>query len=226
MLDRLRLGCIKIERFVFSYKQTGWSCYLYLYSNMFTEKSSKSKQAVPKGIIGDRYYLYQDSILVQGYSVESGTKHINIFDVKKEHKVLSGKNTGVRFNVETVPKPLRHHKEKSILTQKAYIEKLKEISNQKLEAVSCDDDANLIHISENGFLVVCVTAFAQHLPLGLSPDHIWSLITYAFAKHVDNHAEELRSNFFKHKEKKSLLVETLDSFQMSKSGNPDSGASA
>jgi hypothetical protein len=71
-----------------------------------------------------------------------------------------------------------------------------------------------------------MTAFAQHLPLRLAPDDIWSLITYAFAKHVDENAEELRSLFVKHQGKKRLLVETSAGFQISQAGNPDSGASS
>ena len=78
------------------------------------------------------------------------------------------------------------------------------------------------------FLLPVLQPFAQHLPLGSSPDHIWTLITYAFAKHVvDAHAEELRSNFVAHEGKNKLIVRTPGDFQMSgHDGNPDSGASA
>ena len=164
-----------------------------LQSNMFGEEEfQEDRQAVPNGIIDSgSYNPSQDSIS----GIESGTQHVHTFEVKAEHKVLSSKKdgaTGVRFNVETVPKPLRRHKKKGILTRKVYIKKVNEVSNRQLEAVSRNDDVNIVHVSKNGFLVACVTAFAQHLPLGLSPDHIWALITYVFAKHVDNHAEELR----------------------------------
>jgi len=49
----------------------------------------------------------------------------------------------------------------------------------------------------SGFLAASLTAFAQHLPLSISPDHIWAVLSYAFAKHVDAHAEELRKNSMK-----------------------------
>jgi hypothetical protein len=51
-------------------------------------------------------------------------------------------------------------------------------------------------------------------------------VTYAFAKHVDIHSEELRSKFVQHEGKKPLLVKTPDSFTMSENSDPDSGASA
>lgn len=52
------------------------------------------------------------------------------------------------------------------------------------------------------------------------------MVTCAFAKHVDAHAEELRENFVQHEGKKRLMVDTPDSFQMSYNGDPDTGASA
>lgn len=59
----------------------------------------------------------------------------------------------------------------------------------------------LVYSGGSGFFVAALMAFAQHLPLQLSPDHIWSLIMYAFAKHVDTNAEALRSNFVAHQGK-------------------------
>jgi hypothetical protein len=112
-----------------------------------------------------------------------------------------------------------------------------------------DSKLKLVAVGGNSFLIACVTAFAQHLPLGLSPDHIWNLITYAFAKHVDIHADELRSQVVvnhnkedeneneneNEKEKgsmeseikvKKLIMNTPDSFHMSTgNNNPDTGAS-
>jgi len=44
---------------------------------------------------------------------------------------------------------------------------------------------------------------------------VWAQIAWGFAKHVDNHAEELRSNFAQHEGKKRrllVLVVTSPSF--------------
>eukprot|EP00551_Chaetoceros_affinis_P000882 CAMPEP_0203637664 /NCGR_PEP_ID=MMETSP0088-20131115/3926_1 /ASSEMBLY_ACC=CAM_ASM_001087 /TAXON_ID=426623 /ORGANISM="Chaetoceros affinis, Strain CCMP159" /LENGTH=548 /DNA_ID=CAMNT_0050492151 /DNA_START=9 /DNA_END=1652 /DNA_ORIENTATION=+ len=172
----------------------------------------------------------QDTIYLpdHGYP-QKGTKHRNTFKVHPRHVVLTGENTGVNFNVETVPEPLPQHKNKNVLRRTDYLDALRERARGekvRLEAVSNfnDKDINIVSVGGNAFLVSCVTAFAQHLPLGLSPDHVWALITYTFAKHVDKHAEELRHKFVKHEGKKVLEIFTPATFQMSQMNDPDSGA--
>ncbi|CAB9526290.1 unknown protein [Seminavis robusta] len=103
-----------------------------------------------------------------------------------------------------------------------------EPSDVKLEALSdvgAKGDKRLVHTGANGLVMAMVTAFAQHLPLELSPDLIWIAISYAFAKHVDRNAEALRKNFVQHEGKKRLFLETDSSFAMSRGGDPDTGAS-
>ena len=183
----------------------------------------------PVGITELKYgYQYsQNTIYIPQHGDVEGIAHVNTFDVKPEHTVLSGETIGVRFNTETVPETLPQHKNKPTLSRKEYLKGLSECvgRDHRLEAVSHhnkNDNRKLISSgSGNGFLVACITAFAQHLPLGLSPDHFWTLITYAFAKHVDKHAEELRSNFVAHEGKKDLHVETPTFFQMSNRDDPD-----
>ncbi|CAB9500082.1 expressed unknown protein [Seminavis robusta] len=102
-------------------------------------------------------------------------------------------------------------------------------SDVKIEALSesgAGGGKKLVHGGTNGLVMAMVTAFAQHLPLELSPDSIWIAISYAFAKHVDQNAESLRKNFVQHEGKKRLLVETPANFAMSNGQNPDTGASA
>lgn len=53
-------------------------------------------------------------------------------------------------------------------------------------------------------------AFDRHLPLSITPDSVWVLITYAFARHVDENAEALRSKFVSHEGKKVLEVRIDD----------------
>jgi len=193
----------------------------------------------PAGITGRKGYS-QNSIRISGQSIGAGKHHRNTFDVVTKHDKLSVKD-GVRFNVETVPEALKEHMEKPFLSRQSYLDKIckngkdyyntstayneKELET-RLEAASCHKEDKLVAVGGNGFLVACVTAFAQHLPLELSPDHIWSLISYAFAKNVDENAEELRENFVQYEGKKRLEVVTPDSFQMSQNNDPDTGASA
>ena len=96
-------------------------------------------------------------------------------------------------------------------------------SDIRLEAVSKTPDS-IVFSGGSGFLAACLTAFAHHLPLALSPDHIWSVLSYAFAKHVDKHAEELRSNFVQNEGKKRLEV-SADHMVMG-GGDLDNGSTA
>lgn len=149
--------------------------------------------------------------------IDAGLIHQRTFDVIKKHEKLEG-GSGVCFNVETVPSPTQEHLRKPKLGRTEALGRLQQI---RIEAAS--EHENLVHSGGKGFLVALLMAFAQHLPLQLSPDHIWALITYAFTKHVETNAEALRSNFVSHQGKKRLLVETPDSFRMSNptSNNPD-----
>lgn len=52
-------------------------------------------------------------------------------------------------------------------------------------------------------------AYATHRPLVLSPDIVWLTIERAFAKHVDLHADSLRSMFVSFEGKETLAVETF-----------------
>ena len=49
-------------------------------------------------------------------------------------------------------------------------------------------------------------AFDHHLPLELSPDHIWLALAQGFARHVHLHAEELRHMFVSHEGREQLEV--------------------
>ena len=152
-----------------------------------------------------------------------GTRHYqNTFEVEEKHERLT--NGGVRFSVETVPAAEDKHIHKLTIGRDAFLARIKASENVRLEAVSkCPE--NLVFAGGIGFFAACLSAFAQHLPLALSPDHIWACILYAFAKHVDKHAEELRKNFVKHKGKKRLEV-VADDTVMSGGIDPDSGSSA
>lgn len=55
------------------------------------------------------------------------------------------------------------------------------------------------------------TAFAEHRPLCLSPDMIWTTILQGFAMHVRNNHEALRSRLVSHSGRKTLVV-TFDGY--------------
>lgn len=167
-----------------------------------------------------------------------GAKVNKTFTYTKKHTVIEG--VGVKFNAETLPKAKKEHTEKKALSRDDLFKSLKKDSSKFYESEfktkytesdirlekSSYIDGKLVHLGGRSFLDCCVCAFAQHLPLAISPDHIWTMITYAFAKHVDQNSEALREKFVKHEGKKRLLVVTKDEFQMSGADQPDSGEPA
>lgn len=152
----------------------------------------------------------------------------NAFSFKAKHETLPN-SAGVRFNVETVPEASDEHLSKTKLDKYDMLASLQDDASTfysddptkpyghkhtvplikandiRLEAVSKMPD-NTVFSGGSGFLAASLTAFAEHLTLAISPDHVWALLSYAFAKHVDTHVEELRENFVQHEGKKRLLV--------------------
>ncbi|CAB9517951.1 expressed unknown protein [Seminavis robusta] len=211
----------------------------------------QGKERIPQGVTYNLGGGSRPTSSIRG--VQRGADHFGTFDVTPKHDTIT-KGDGVSFNVETVPKALKDHLQKPPVSRQALIESLQAslaesytvnrndglpiypggpgsttASDVKMEALSNTGeggDKKLVHAGSNGLVMAMVTAFAQHLPLELSPDSIWIAISYAFAKHVDKNAEALRKNFVQHEGKKRLLVETDPSFAMSKGGDPDTGASA
>jgi hypothetical protein len=70
----------------------------------------------------------------------------------------------------------------------------------------------------HGFIAAIAFAFDEHRPLVLRPDHFWTLILQAVAKHVNSNAEKLRADFVNHKGKKVLEI-VRDKFRMDVVGN-------
>ena len=85
--------------------------------------------------------------------------------------------------------------------------KLFKTESQYLHGVSKETPPLLTDGYQHGFLNAAVTAFAQHLPLSLAPDHFWLLVVQAISQHVGVHAEELRSRFVTHSGKEDIVIE-------------------
>jgi hypothetical protein len=58
----------------------------------------------------------------------------------------------------------------------------------------------------HGFIAAITTAFDNHLPLTLRPEHFWLLTLQAVARHVKDNAEELRDRFVAHDGKRELDI--------------------
>ena len=71
----------------------------------------------------------------------------------------------------------------------------------------------------NGFVGAVHTAYDNHYPLVLSPDHIWMCIVQGFATHVNQNAEKLRHLFVEH-EGKEIIKVRRDDFVKGSPRNP------
>ena len=88
--------------------------------------------------------------------------------------------------------------------------------DMKFEAVGGPKEV-ILHGPLDGFFGAWHMAFGQHLPLVLSPDHVWLTIERTFAKHITMNAELLRDQIAGFDGKKQLAVRR-DSFRK---GAPD-----
>ena len=61
-------------------------------------------------------------------------------------------------------------------------------------------------LGQDVFFSCLVQAYADHRPVVLSPDIIWTLISQGFARYVNAHAEELRPMIVSHEGQKELEV--------------------
>lgn len=121
--------------------------------------------------------------------------------VEPRHERVKG---GIRFNVETVDKLGERLPSKGC----SIVEAAKKFYDENTVPIQIETDGfsreETVH---HGSLVnTALLAFAKHYPLVLSPDSVWALLSYAFAKHVDKNAEALRSKFVSHQGKKVLEV--------------------
>jgi len=150
-------------------------------------------------------------------AAENWDTSIRTFEVEPNHTTLENAS-GVVFNVETVSQALPEDLVKPRLSQQELLFAAKEEAgkfyrpeafappNVTLEVLSNVSEGNLIFAGGQGFVAACMMAFAYHLPLALRPDDLWTVITSGFAYHVDQHAEELRSNFVNHTGKITLEI--------------------
>jgi len=58
----------------------------------------------------------------------------------------------------------------------------------------------------HGFIAAVTSAFKDHYPLSLRPQHVWLLVLQAVARHVDQHSEHLQPRWTKHSGSETLNV--------------------
>lgn len=79
-----------------------------------------------------------------------------------------------------------------------------------VEAMACAARRLVACDTRHAFARAAHDAFYDHNPLVIRPDDIWFCIAQGFATHVGANAEELRSRFVAHQEKKRLVVDRPD----------------
>lgn len=84
------------------------------------------------------------------------------------------------------------------------------VEDQHVVALSFADAQNLRIIVKDAFYQCMVKAYAEHKSVTLSPDMMWLLISQGFARYVNAHSEELRSQLVYHEGKQDLMVMTKD----------------
>ncbi|MEO8392573.1 MAG: DUF4419 domain-containing protein, partial [Chloroflexota bacterium] len=110
----------------------------------------------------------------------------------------------VSFNLSDVP--LADNLLRELPAQQALKEKL----NLVVEACSNPQKPLVRPYDKHAFIEAAHTAFDEHRPLVIAPDHIWLLICQGFAKHVNLNAEALRTRFVLHTDRKLLEVVRSD----------------
>lgn len=213
-----------------------------------SKKENNSGEKLPEGIIYEMpqnwsgQHLSLDTIK----PFQAGAQNIpRTFDYTEKHQVIDG--VGVRFSVENLPPPKKDHLKKKNISSRSVHDDIKksaaefyssEFSDKTKQSQGNKDlytardirvekisaiDKHLVHQGGRSFFDCCVCAFAQHLPLALSPDHFWTLITYAFAKHVDQNSKVLSKKFVKHDGKKVIRIKA-DNIKPSEKDKPNTGS--
>ena len=90
------------------------------------------------------------------------------------------------------------------------VKKLVKIDDDYVQYVKAEKNENLIECKIHPFVKAVHLAFGEHLPLIISPDAIWYLISSGVAAHVKANAEALRSKFVDHEGKETITIERND----------------
>ena len=85
--------------------------------------------------------------------------------------------------------------------------------------MKCERDVELSKCHMHPFVEAAHIAYSYHVPLTITPDVIFYLVTSATAVHVNKNAEKLRKVFVNHEGKKELEVRR-DDFVLKSKSNP------
>lgn len=132
--------------------------------------------------------------------------------IKKSSKKSQPKSITFKVdeNLKALEKKVVAHNNGKLAAQYLLSQDGVKVEDQHVVAMSFADAQNLRIIVKDAFYQCMVKAYAEHKSITLSPDMMWLLISQGFARYVNAHSEELRSQLVYHEGKQDLMVMTKD----------------
>ena len=133
---------------------------------------------------------------------------------------LFGQNTPIRTEKGTTFSVSKVKKATKSLVTVSYKTALESALKHKIEAFPLQKTAqSLVPTQAHGFMEALHFAYADHRPLVLSPDMIWTLIAQGVSIHTNQHSKKLLPKIVAHEGKKEISIQTDSSFRKGKN-NP------
>ena len=135
---------------------------------------------------------------------------VKAYEKKGSKKQVNSITFKVDENLKALEKTVVAHYDGRLAAQYLLGQDGVKVDDQHVVAMSFADAQNLRIIVKDAFYQCMVKAYAEHKSVTLSPDMMWLLISQGFARYVNAHSEELRSQLVYHEGKQDLAVETKD----------------
>ena len=159
-----------------------------------------------------------EGIMIKIDEVEDNTKYVvpssQIAPIIKQKRAKKNQPKSITFkvdeNLKALEKKVVAHYDGRLAAQYLLGQDGVKVEDQHVVAMSFADAQNLRIVVKDAFYQCMVKAYAEHKSVTLSPDMMWLLISQGFARYVNAHSEELRSQLVYHEGKQDLMVMTKD----------------
>ena len=159
-----------------------------------------------------------EGIMIKIDEVEDNTAYVvpasQIAPIIKQKRAKKNQPKSITFkvdeNLKALEKKVVAHYDGRLAAQYLLGQDGVKVEDQHVVAMSFADAQNLRIVVKDAFYQCMVKAYAEHKSVTLSPDMMWLLISQGFARYVNAHSEELRSQLVYHEGKQDLMVMTKD----------------
>ncbi|WP_288279067.1 DUF4419 domain-containing protein [uncultured Prevotella sp.] len=159
-----------------------------------------------------------EGIMIKIDEVEDNTKYVvpssQIAPIIKQKRAKKNQPKSITFkvdeNLKALEKKVVAHYDGRLAAQYLLGQDGVKVEDQHVVALSFADAQNLRIVVKDAFYQCMVKAYVEHKSVTLSPDMMWLLISQGFARYVNAHSEELRSQLVYHEGKQDLMVMTKD----------------